>query len=164
MTSTNTNPNFIQVGPQGPIGPSGAQGPQGLTGSIGLKGDQGAAGPRGLAASISVGNVITSGAGTQAIITNSGDQSDAIFNFTIPKGDQGDKGDTGTVEANYSSSSGGATFTLDAETGDLFVLGTVTTNGVTSINNSTTSTSTTSGALTVDGGVGIGQNVYIGGT
>ena len=51
-----------------------------LSGSQGMKGD---------AATITVGTVTTSAAGTQATITNSGTTSAAVFDFTIPKGDTG---------------------------------------------------------------------------
>lgn len=59
------------------------------------------AGPKGDAATISVGTVTTGAPGTSATITNAGNSSVAVFNFTIPRGDQGaqgakgDKGDTG---------------------------------------------------------------------
>lgn len=43
----------------------------------------------GKAATIQVGTVTTGEAGTQANVTNSGNETDAVFNFTIPKGDNG---------------------------------------------------------------------------
>lgn len=46
-------------------------------------------GPPGPAATIEVGTVTTSVAGSNAIITNSGTSSAAVFNFTIPRGDTG---------------------------------------------------------------------------
>lgn len=46
-------------------------------------------GPPGQAATIQVGAVATGPAGSQVIIVNAGDSSDAIFNFTIPRGDTG---------------------------------------------------------------------------
>ena len=58
-------------------------------GTMPLKGDKGDA------ATIQIGTVTTGDAGTQVQITNSGDGSDAVFNFVIPKGDKGDKGDQG---------------------------------------------------------------------
>ena len=69
-------------------------------------------GPQGEAASITVGQTTTGLPGTNAIVTNVGDSSDAILNFTIPrgnqgiqgpigltgpKGDKGDKGDQGPI-------------------------------------------------------------------
>jgi len=67
----------------------------------------GTPGPAGLAATIAVGSTTTGDAGTNAFVTNVGTSSAAVFNFTIPrgadgqtgpkgdKGDQGDKGDKG---------------------------------------------------------------------
>ena len=65
-------------------------------------------GDKGDAATITVGTVTTTPAGTSATITNAGTANDAVFNFTVPKGDKGDKGNTGNA----------ATFTLgDVMTG-----------------------------------------------
>jgi hypothetical protein len=52
-------------------------------------------GDTGTAATIYVGNVTTGAAGSEASVTNSGDDSNAVFDFTIPRGDKGDKGDAG---------------------------------------------------------------------
>ena len=49
----------------------------------------------GAAATIKVGTVSSLPAGSSPKIINSGTSSDAIFNFSIPKGDKGDKGDQG---------------------------------------------------------------------
>ena len=81
-------------GPQGPIGPEGPQGPKGEQGPIGATGP---IGPKGDSATIAIGTVTTGAAGSQAAVTNTGTSTDAIFNFTIPKGDKGDKGDTGAT-------------------------------------------------------------------
>lgn len=56
---------------------------------------QGAQGPDGKAATITVGTVSTGEPGTQVSVTNSGTSTDAILNFTIPRGEKGLKGDTG---------------------------------------------------------------------
>ena len=48
--------------------------------------------PPGAAATIAVGTTTTGAAGTSASVTNSGTTSAAVFNFTIPKGDQGIQG------------------------------------------------------------------------
>lgn len=61
-----------------------------ITGDKGETGDQGPKGPKGDPATVTVGNVITGSAGTNAIVTNSGTTNDAILNFQIPKGDKGD--------------------------------------------------------------------------
>lgn len=56
---------------------------------------QGAQGPRGeqgipgQAATVQVGQVTTGQPGSQAAVTNSGTESAAVFNFTIPQGTQG---------------------------------------------------------------------------
>jgi len=52
-------------------------------------------GVQGDAATIDLGTVTTGNPGTNVIITNSGDSSEAIFNFTIPRGDVGDTGPQG---------------------------------------------------------------------
>ncbi|MDV3426960.1 MAG: hypothetical protein LIR50_07205 [Bacillota bacterium] len=53
-------------------------------------------GDKGDAATISVGSTTTGDPGTSASVTNSGTSSNAVFNFTIPKGDKGDTGEDGT--------------------------------------------------------------------
>lgn len=53
------------------------------------------AGPKGDAATIAVGSVVTGVPGSQASVSNSGDENDAVFDFVIPRGDKGDKGDQG---------------------------------------------------------------------
>lgn len=87
------------IGPlEGPAGPQGAQGPKGEQGDPGPQGpagEDGQPGPAGQAASITVGTTTTGAPGTQAQVTNTGNQNTAIFNFTIPQGVQGPKGDTG---------------------------------------------------------------------
>ena len=87
------------IGPlEGPAGPQGTQGPKGEPGDPGPQGpagEDGQPGPAGQAATITVGSTTTGAPGTQAQVTNSGNQNAAIFNFTIPQGAQGPKGDTG---------------------------------------------------------------------
>ena len=77
---------------------------------------------RGEAATVAVGTVTTGAAGTNASVTNVGDSHDAVFNFTIPKGDKGDKGDTGNT---------GTAATIS--------VGTVTSGSTASVSNSGTS-------------------------
>lgn len=67
-------------GPQGPQGP---------------KGDDGATGQPGTAATVTVGTVTTGDAGTSASVTNSGTSTNAILNFTIPRGAIGPSGTDG---------------------------------------------------------------------
>ena len=97
------------TGPQGLKGDTGATGATGLqglkgdtgatgaTGPQGLKGDTGATGATGTAATISIGTVTTGNAGTSVSITNSGTSSNAILNFTIPRGDTGAAGTGGST-------------------------------------------------------------------
>ena len=47
------------------------------------------AGPRGVAGTIEVGEVSTGAAGTPASVVNSGDEHDAVLDFTIPQGARG---------------------------------------------------------------------------
>lgn len=78
-----------------------------------LKGTGGLKGEKGDAATITVGSTTTGEPGTQASVVNSGTSTDAVLDFTIPKGskgDKGDKGDTGTA----ATVSAGTTTTLPA--------------------------------------------------
>lgn len=49
----------------------------------------------GIAAKMSIGTVTSLPAGSEPTVTNSGTETNAVFNFGIPKGEKGDKGDTG---------------------------------------------------------------------
>jgi hypothetical protein len=82
-------------------------------GATGAKGDPGTPGAAGAAATVTIGSTSTGAAGTNAAVTNDGDEQNAVLNFTIPrgatgatgaagsqgpqgpKGDQGDRGPTG---------------------------------------------------------------------
>ena len=78
-----------------------------LKGDKGDTGDTGPAGPQGDAATVTIGTVTTGAPGTNAIVTNSGTTSEAVFNFTIPRGDTGAAG-AGTgdmLSADYDSTS-----------------------------------------------------------
>jgi hypothetical protein len=59
----------------------------------------GTLGPKGDTGTIEVGTVTTGAAGSSAVITNSGTDTDAVFNFTIPRGDTGATGSTGATGA-----------------------------------------------------------------
>ena len=61
-----------------------------------LKGDTGATGAVGSAGTITVGTVTTGSAGGSASVTNSGTSSEAVLNFTLPKGASGATGTQGT--------------------------------------------------------------------
>jgi len=65
-----------------------------------VAGIQGPAGSTGTAATIAVGSTSTGAAGTNASVTNVGTSSAATFNFTIPRGNTGEKGDKGTDGTN----------------------------------------------------------------
>lgn len=73
----------------------GPQGEQGVQGIQGVAGPVGETGSKGDSATITVGNVTSGAPGTSASITNSGTNTNAIFNFTIPRGEKGDTGATG---------------------------------------------------------------------
>ena len=83
-------------------------------------------GEPGASATIKLGTVTTGEPNTNVEITNSGDESNAIFNFTIPKGEKGDKGEPGvpgeipslnaTVTNTTSSEVANATVTLSDNT------------------------------------------------
>lgn len=83
---------------------------------------KGTKGEPGASATIKLGTVTTGEPNTNVEITNSGDESNAIFNFTIPKGEKGDKGEPGvpgeipslnaTVTNTTSSEVANATVTL----------------------------------------------------
>jgi hypothetical protein len=78
-----------------PRGPQGIPGPQGLQG---LPGADGQDGQDGTPATVTLGTVNTGAAGSNVIITNTGpNASDAVFNFTIPRGDTGNTGATGAT-------------------------------------------------------------------
>ena len=66
-----------------------SQGPAGPTGPQGATGATGATGPTGSAATVSVGTVTTGDPGTQAAVTNSGTENNAVLDFTIPQGAAG---------------------------------------------------------------------------
>lgn len=51
----------------------------------------------GVIASTNVGTTTTGAAGTSASVVNSGTPLDAVLDFTIPRGDQGDQGDAATI-------------------------------------------------------------------
>lgn len=70
----------------------GPQGIQGVKGDTGNTGATGATGEKGDAATITIGTVQS---GASPAVTNSGTSSNAVLNFTLPKGDKGDRGEKG---------------------------------------------------------------------
>jgi microcystin-dependent protein len=69
----------------------------------GPPGAQGLPGPQGPAATIAVGQTITSPAGQNANVTNSGTSQAAVFNFTIPRGQTGPQGPQGVPGQAFST-------------------------------------------------------------
>lgn len=63
----------------------------------------------GTSASIRIGTTTTSAPGTSAKVTNSGSDTDAVLNFTIPQGTTGPQGPSGTTGARGATGSTGAT-------------------------------------------------------
>lgn len=80
------------MGPQGPKGDTGEQGVAGPEGPIGPKGDAGLQGAPGEAATITIGTTTTGEPGTNAVVTNTGTEKDAVLNFIIPQGNAGADG------------------------------------------------------------------------
>lgn len=95
------NPASVNIkGAKGDKGDAGAQGIQGA------KGEQGLQGIAGTAATIRIGSVYTGEPGTNASVSNSGTSTNAILNFTIPRGNPGSGGgSTVDVDAALSDSS-----------------------------------------------------------
>lgn len=82
--------------------------------AIGPQGPQGPQGEPGTGATVAVGTVTTLPAGSQATVTNVGSPNAAVFNFGIPKGDQGDP-PTGVYQHRITfrnSGLGGVTLTI----------------------------------------------------
>lgn len=69
--------------------------PRGADGAPGADGRDGTDGQDGASATVSVGTTTTGAAGTDASVTNSGTPSDAVLNFAIPRGADGQDGADG---------------------------------------------------------------------
>ena len=108
--------------PRGDTGPAGKQGPAGATGPQGPAGPGVAAGGKtgqvlakksnanydtewinnsggGSTVSVNVGETTTGNPGTNASVTNSGDETNVVLDFTIPRGDTGPAGKQGPAGA-----------------------------------------------------------------
>ncbi len=83
------------------------RGDAGTNGTNGTNGNDGANGEDGAAATIAVGTTTPGPVGTTtASVTNSGTSSAAVFDFVIPRGEQGTPGTNGTHGTNYFTLSG----------------------------------------------------------
>lgn len=102
--------------PQGPQGPQGVKGDKGDTGATGPQGATGAKGDPGQNATVYIGTTTTGAPGTQASVYNSGTENNAVLNFTIPQGAQGDLGPANTLSIGSvtKGADAGATITGDA--------------------------------------------------
>ena len=70
---------------------------------------QGPEGPAGKAATIRIGTTTTGEAGTEASVENSGTETEAVFDFEIPRGDSGEvKGIEDIPNSDIDSLGGGA--------------------------------------------------------
>lgn len=78
--------------------PKGEKGEKGLTGEQGPRGEQGEKGNDGVTPNITIGEVTTLEAGQQATVTNSGTKEEPIFNFGIPRGQDGVNGDDSSID------------------------------------------------------------------
>lgn len=105
-------------GEQGPKGDTGPQGPQGATGDKGDKGDTGETGQNGAAGGFGTptasASALPSGSTPTVSVSASGPDTAKVFDFSfgIPKGDTGDKGDTGAA-----AGFGTPTATVDSSVG-----------------------------------------------
>lgn len=84
------NPASVNI--KGAKGDKGDKGDTGAQGIQGVKGDTGATGAPGVAATIRIGNVYTGAPGTNVSVSNSGTSTNAVLNFTIPRGNPGADG------------------------------------------------------------------------
>lgn len=90
-----TGPQGIQ-GPKGETGATGPQGPQGEKGDTGPQGPKGPAGDDGQTPTLSIGTVSTGSAGSNASASISGDAPNYKLNLTIPRGNTGAQGPSGS--------------------------------------------------------------------
>lgn len=96
VTNTGSNQNAI-LNFTIPAGIQGEKGDKGDTGETGAAGTNGINGEN---ATITIGTTTTGEPGSTASITNSGTATNAILNFTIPAGAQGEVGPAGTNGTN----------------------------------------------------------------
>ena len=100
------------TGPTGATGVTGPTGPTGVTGVTGPTGPTGSAGTTGTAATVRVGTVTTGDPNTQAAVTNSGTEQNAVLDFTIPRGSDGGNAPVQLLSAYSTPPQTGATGTV----------------------------------------------------
>lgn len=71
------------------------RGPQGIPGPDGQRGGDGPQGPAGEAATVRIGTVTTGAPGSEAQVENVGNETAAVFNMVIPRGEAGPQGNQG---------------------------------------------------------------------
>ena len=76
------------------------------------KGDTGPAGAVGNAGTVAIGTTTTGSVGGIASVTNSGTSSEAVLNFTLPKGSTGQQGGIGNTGPTGATGSTGASATI----------------------------------------------------
>jgi len=83
-----------------------------------LKGDTGATGATGSAGTVTIGTTTTGSAGGNASVSNSGTSSEAVLNFTLPKGASGTAGVQGSIGLTGATGAAGdnATITIGTVT------------------------------------------------
>lgn len=140
-------------------------------GGTGYNGSKGYNGSTGLAATIAVGSVNTGAPGSAVLVTNSGSSSAATFNFTIPSGFSGSRGEAGLQGGTLVSDLDISTYniinsvnlTINGTTGGISS-SSITAGGLSLNNNTITSSSTfTSGLSNTIGKININDrtSVYI---
>ena len=84
-------------GETGAKGKTGEQGPQGIAGTNGTNGTDGQS------ATIQIGSVTTLEPGSSATVTNVGTETNAVFNFGIPKGEPGENATNSVTSTSINS-------------------------------------------------------------
>lgn len=104
--------------PVGATGAMGPPGPQGLTGPVGPTGPQGPQGIQG-PATVTVGTTTTVSSGSPASVTNGGDSTNVVLNFTIPEGQSGTSASLSSIVTYTNAAANGLTATADMYAGVL---------------------------------------------
>lgn len=88
-----------EKGEKGDQGIQGIQGEKGEKGDTGLTGEKGDKGDTGVTPNITIGTVTSLESGEQATVIKRGTLENPVFDFGIPRGKDGQKGDAGIVDA-----------------------------------------------------------------